>query len=62
MSTSLNTFNVIRKHFSAELRSESRRAVIKCMGSDVHERWYRPEPHIRKHFQQIYVRKVAVYL
>jgi hypothetical protein len=42
--TGLNPFNFIRKTLSADLCSETRCALIKGGGSDVHERLYRPEP------------------
>jgi hypothetical protein len=45
--TGLNPFNFIRKTLSADLRSESRCALIKCVGGDVHERRYRPETNLR---------------
>jgi hypothetical protein len=44
--TGLNSFNFIRKHFSADLRSESCYALIKDVGSDVHVRRYW-QPNLR---------------
>jgi hemerythrin len=42
--TGLNPFNFIHKTLSADLHLESRCSLIKGVGSDVHERLYRPEP------------------
>jgi hypothetical protein len=49
----------------ADLRSENRCALIKVVGTDVHERVYtglNSFDFIRKYFLQICVRKVAVHL
>jgi hypothetical protein len=42
--TGMNPFNFIRKTRFAYLRSESCCALTKGVGSDVHERLYKPEP------------------
>jgi hypothetical protein len=65
MSTSvyrgMNLFNFIRKTLSADLRSESRYALIKGVGSDVHNwiQWNNSTIQRQIRFSQPNLRTVA---